>query len=452
MPAAPRRILRGTLISDGRRMSEAAVITQEASVIWSGHAEQVPEEMLHGAEDAGPEGEGDSRDHEVIIAPGLVDQHHHGCFGMDFGSSDEHTIRATLPALHATGTTSVVASLVTATIPHLVQRIELLAPLVREGLLAGIHLEGPFLAAGRCGAHDPQLLRHPADVDLAALLSSGAGTLRSITYGPELRGASELASIALDHGLIPSVGHTQAPFDVAAAALSSTRNLLHAAKASSSLAGRRPTVTHLFNGMDPMHHRAPGTLAASLQAAARSEAVVEVIADGAHMADETAAAVFDMVGARNVALITDSMAAAGLADGAYRLGTLDVVVTDGVARLAPPEGTPPGEPLTTSIAGGTATLLDVVRRTAAAGVPLVAALESASSVPAKALGLHRPGVGGAPAAPVGTLQAGATADLVVLRRGAGADGDAAGVASRAGSSGIELVEVLRGGESVPLAR
>ena len=426
MPASPtpHRILHGSLITEGRRVSEAAVVIGAGTVQWSGPVADLPEEIRLGAEPVSIQASG-----EVIIAPGLVDQHHHGCFGMDFGASDEDTIRRMLPALYATGTTSVVASLVTATLPLLVERIELLATLVHEGLLSGIHLEGPFLAAGRCGAHDPALLRHPADLDPAALLAAGDGALRSITYAPELRGGAELARAALDRGLVPSVGHTQAPFEVTAAALRGIGEHLRAEAAPTSTPGRRPTVTHLFNAMDPMHHRSPGTIAASLQSAARSESVVELIADGTHMADETAAAVFDMVGADNVALITDSMAAAGLADGEYRLGTLDVVVAEGVARLAPTSGASAADPSEKpSIAGGTATLLDVVRRTVAAGVGLESALHSASGVPTRALGLHGGSVG------VGTLRPGAAADLVVLDEHA--DGH------------LDLLHVMRRGETV----
>lgn len=438
MPTSParHRILRGSLVSDGGRVPDAAVVVDGDTVAWSGPArqlpEQFPEQLLRTAESVPLRASG-----ELVIAPGLVDQHHHGCFGMDFGSSDEHTIREALPALYATGTTSVVASLVTAPLPRLIERIELLAGLVREGLLAGIHLEGPFLAAGRCGAHDPALLLHPADVEPTALLTAGGGTLRSITYAPELRGGAELARVALENGLVPSVGHTQARFETTSAALRETSERLRdagehlpAGAPPGSPSGRRPTVTHLFNAMDPLHHRSPGTIAASLRAAARSEAVVELIADGTHMADETAASVFDLVGAGNIALVTDSMAAAGLSDGKYRLGSLDVVVAEGVARLGPgPESDPDEKP---SIAGGTATLFEVVRRMVAAGVGLDAALDSASGVPARALDL--PSGRAATPARIGSLQAGAAADLLVLDEQA--DGR------------VELLEVTRAGVSV----
>jgi N-acetylglucosamine-6-phosphate deacetylase len=148
--------------------------------------------------------------------------------------------------------------------------------------------------------------------------------------------------------------------------------------------------------MPPLLSRAPGPVAACLAAAARGELVVELVGDGVHLAPETVAAVFDLVGAGQVALVTDAMAAAGMPDGRYRLGALPVEVTGGVARLADDDG--PG-----AIAGGTARLVDVVRHTVAAGVPLPDAVLAATGTPAGLLGR----------ADVGGLTPGARADVLV---------------------------------------
>jgi len=153
------------------------------------------------------------------------------------------------------------------------------------------------------------------------------------------------------------------------------------------------TVTHLFNGMRPLTHRDPGPIPVFLAAAARGEAVVELIGDGTHVAPELVESIFSLVGADNIALVTDAMAAAGMPDGAYRLGSQDVTVADGVARL-----THGG-----SIAGGTAHLLDVVRTTVAGGVPLVDVVRAAATTPAAVLGDDR----------VGALEAGRRADIVL---------------------------------------
>jgi N-acetylglucosamine-6-phosphate deacetylase len=145
-----------------------------------------------------------------------------------------------------------------------------------------------------------------------------------------------------------------------------------------------------------MHHRAPGPVAACLAAAARGEMVLELVADGVHLDDETVAAVFDLVGPGRIALVTDAMAAAGQGDGRYRLGSLLTDVVQGVARLV---GDPPG-----AIAGGTSRLVDVVRRVVRhAGVGLADAVTAASATPARLLGL----------ADVGDLVAGRRADLVL---------------------------------------
>jgi N-acetylglucosamine-6-phosphate deacetylase len=157
----------------------------------------------------------------------------------------------------------------------------------------------------------------------------------------------------------------------------------------------RPTVTHLFNAMPSLHHRAPGPVSASLSAAHAGNAVVELIADGVHLAPETVKMVFDLVGAENIALVTDSMAATGLQDGHYRLGALAATVDHGVARV---DGTG-------AIAGGTATLLDVVQSTVAAGVTLQEATTAATAVPASVLGLS---------AQAGDLRAGMPADVVIV--------------------------------------
>jgi N-acetylglucosamine-6-phosphate deacetylase len=150
-------------------------------------------------------------------------------------------------------------------------------------------------------------------------------------------------------------------------------------------------VTHLFNGMAPIHHRGPGAVLGALSAAASGDAVLELIADGVHLADETVSAVMALVGDR-VVLVTDAMAAAGMADGDYQLGPRAVEVRDGVARLA--DGG--------SIAGGTTRLLDVVRRQIGAGLDAVQIVAAASIRPAGVLGRHDVG-----------LAAGNPADLVV---------------------------------------
>jgi N-acetylglucosamine-6-phosphate deacetylase len=329
-----------------------------------------------------------------MLLPGLVDLHCHGAVGHDYADAAPDGVRSAAAHHLRHGTTSSLASVVSGGRDATAAAIATLWPLVEAGVLAGVHLEGPYLSAARCGAQDPRVLRDPDLPELAGWLSAGGGTVSAVTLAPERPGALEAAAAVRAAGGVPSVGHTDADEPT-------TTGFLRAAAA-----GGPVLVTHLFNGMRPWHHRDAGPVAAALAAAARGEAVVELIADGVHLDDATVRTVFDLVGPGRVALVTDAMAATGQADGRYRLGSLDVLVREGVARLAPvTPGGPPG-----SIAGGTLRLLDVVRRLVLdVGLPLADVVTAASSTPAGVLSQENPP---GPRA-VGSLRPGCRADLVV---------------------------------------
>jgi N-acetylglucosamine-6-phosphate deacetylase len=199
-----------------------------------------------------------------------------------------------------------------------------------------------------------------------------------MTFAPELPGIDEVVPVLVENGVVPAVGHTAAD-----------------ATAVEGLLRRLPRslVTHVFNGMPPLHHRAPGPALGALVAAAAGATRLEVIADGVHVDDRVTAALFALVGAANLVLVTDAMAAAGMPDGEYDLGPQRVRVQDGIARLAGGG----------SIAGGTTRLLDIVRRQVGAGLDPVAVVGAASAGPAAALGLDS----------VGALRPGMRADVVV---------------------------------------
>ncbi|HEY3629252.1 MAG TPA: N-acetylglucosamine-6-phosphate deacetylase [Jatrophihabitantaceae bacterium] len=309
------------------------------------------------------------------LAPGFVDLHVHGGGGASFVDDP----RAAVAFHQRHGTTTLLASLVTAPIPELADQITALAPLVADGTIGGVHLEGPFLAAARCGAHDPALLRAPTRADVAALLD--AGPVRMVTIAPELPGAVEAIRQVVDGGAVAAIGHTDATYDEARAGLA---------------AGAR-VGTHLYNAMRPLHHREPGVITALLD----SDVTLELVVDNVHIHPALVSWTIRVAAAGRIALITDAIAAAGVGDGAYRLGGLDVTVLDGVARL-----TQGG-----SIAGSTLTLDAALRHTVASGVPLVDAVAALTSVPAQALGLD-----------AGTLSVGAAADLVVLSPSLEVDG------------------------------
>ena len=213
------------------------------------------------------------------------------------------------------------------------------------------------------------------------LRAAAAGHLRVITLAPELRGAAGLIEAAAMAGVIVAVGHTDATADLTTAAVDA--GATHA--------------THLFNGMRPLHHREPGPVGALLD---RDEVTCEVIADGVHLHDTAVRLVARAAGPGRLVLITDAMAAAGMPDGRYRLGSMHVDVAGGVARLAGDR-----EPGTAgAIAGSTATMAGVVRHAIAAGLPVTEVAAAASTNPARVLGLGDR---------TGALRPGLAADLVV---------------------------------------
>ncbi|MDN4644285.1 N-acetylglucosamine-6-phosphate deacetylase [Arthrobacter sp. PsM3] len=379
-------VLAGTLISDGAAAADSVVAVADGRIAYAGPRAGFDAAGFPGARELKlPPGSS--------ILPGLVDLHCHGAAGGGFPTGGTQACRAAVGFLHRSGTTTLLASLVTASAEELVRGIGALRPLAEEGLIAGIHSEGPFLARARCGAQNPEWIRNPDPALLGRMLDAAGGTLKTMTYAPELPGAGGLVRLLTGQGVTPSVGHTDADARTTADSLASAAESLRSGAAAGT--GRRPTVTHLFNGMPPLHQRNPGPVAACLRLAAEGIVAVELIGDGVHLDPETVRMVFGLVGADNIALVTDSMAATGLPDGDYELGPAAVVVRGGVAALKS----------TGALAGGTATLLEVVRRTIEAGVAPADAVKAATLVPARILGLE---------AEIGSLRPGMRADIVAV--------------------------------------
>jgi len=315
----------------------------------------------------------------VTIVPGFVDTHVHGGGGASFSTANPADVStaATLHLQH--GTTTLVASLVTAAPGELARQVSELAEQVKAGLIAGIHLEGPWLSARRCGAHEPSLMRDPDSDEVDRLLSLGDTTIRMVTLAPERDGSCAAIRRIVDGGVVAAVGHTDATYEQTRAAIDAGATV----------------GTHLFNTMRPIHQREPGPVIALLE---DSRVTVELIADGVHIDPALYRHVTRSAGPDRVSLVTDAMAAAGMGDGAYRLGPLAVDVIDGVARVAG----------TDTIAGGTATMDRLFRfAVTGSGLPrdeaLMLAVRQTSTNPARTLGLPSAG-----------LTPGGPADLVVL--------------------------------------
>ncbi|BBZ73747.1 N-acetylglucosamine-6-phosphate deacetylase [Mycobacterium paraseoulense] len=306
------------------------------------------------------------------VVPGFVDMHVHGGGGASYTDADGITAAAEFHRRR--GTTTTLASLVTAPPAELLAGVRALADATRRGVVAGVHLEGPWLSRARCGAHDPAQMREPDPAEIDAVLDAGAGTIRMVTLAPELPGADDAIRRFRDAGVVVAVGHTDATYE----------QTEHAVALGATVG------THLFNAMPPLHHREPGPALALLR---HPGVTVEVIADGVHVHPAVVRAVIETAGPDRVAVITDAIAAAGRDDGAFRLGAVAVDVVSGVARV---RGTP-------TIAGSTATM-DRIFRAVYAGAGLAVAAQTTSATPARALGLER----------VGSLRAGYNANLVVL--------------------------------------
>ncbi|BCO43347.1 MULTISPECIES: N-acetylglucosamine-6-phosphate deacetylase [Mycobacterium avium complex (MAC)] len=316
---------------------------------------------------------------DCTVVPGFIDMHVHGGGGASYTDADGIGEAAAFHLRH--GTTTTLASLVTAAPPELLSGVRALTDATRSGTIAGIHLEGPWLNRARCGAHDHTQMRDPDPDEIDALLTAAGDAIKMVTLAPELPGADAAIRRFLDAGVVVAVGHTDATYEQTRRAIELGATL----------------GTHLFNAMPPLHHREPGPALALLR---DPRVTVELIADGVHLHPDVARAVIEAAGADRVAVITDAIAAAGRADGAYRLGAVRIDVVSGVARV---QGT-------STIAGSTATMDRLFRAVAGFGANrdagLAAAVQVTSATPARALGLER----------VGSLLPGYDANLVVLDR------------------------------------
>lgn len=321
-----------------------------------------------------------------VAVPGFVDLQVNGFGGVDFLEADRNGYARAGDALLESGVTAFLPAFITAPEEQLVGALRQVPDGGNGPRVLGVHLEGPFLAERRLGTHPRAARRDPDSALLDRLLA--AGPVRLMTLAPELPGALELVRQLHARGVTVSFGHTDAS----------------AEEASRGFDLGVRTVTHLFNAMRPFTHRDPGIAGAALS---RQDVVVQIIVDGVHLAPETARIVWGAAGGR-VALVTDAIAGAGAHDGPYRLGDIAVEVRDGIVRRE--DGV---------LAGSVLTMIEAVRNLHGLGVPLEHAVDAASGVPARVLGLPD----------VGRLGIGDPADVVVV------------------DDNLEIQRVLVGGES-----
>jgi len=316
---------------------------------------------------------------DATLVPGFVDIHAHGGGGASYITGDVSEVLRAAAFHRAHGTTTTLASLVTAAPAELLTAVRGLADATRDGVIAGIHLEGPWLSAAHCGAHDLTAMRDATSAEIDALLSAGDGAIRMVTLAPERPGSGDAIAQLVDAGVVVALGHTDATYE-------QTRRAIDLGATVG---------THLFNAMRPLHHREPGPALALLE---DPRVTVELIADGVHVHPAVVHATVQAAGADRVALVTDATAAAGAGDGEYQLGPVAVDVVDGVARV---HGT-------STIAGSTATMDQLFSTAAGLGADrdaaLIAAVHMTSTTPARALRLDG----------AGAVRVGGNANLVVL--------------------------------------
>lgn len=332
------------------------------------------------------------------ILPGFVDMHVHGGGGHTFTTGDAAAARSAAAFHLSRGTTTILASLVSSPHDLMLAATRAYAPLVDDGVLGGVHFEGPYLATALCGAQNPEFLREPSTAELGELIDAGDGAVRMVTLAPERPGAHDAIRLLVQHNVVAAIGHTDATYRQVADAIDEGATV----------------GTHVFNGMRPPHHRAPGPAYALLGSPG---VFCELVADGVHLADETLEFAFRILGDSRAALITDAIAAAGMPDGRYELGGQAVVVADRVARLAPASDGTLG-----SIAGSTLTMDTAFRRTLRITGSIVTAARAAATTPARALGL----------ADRGALIVGRRADIVTF------------------TSDLTIAAVYQAGRTVPI--
>ena len=320
-----------------------------------------------------------------VAVPGFVDLQVNGFGGVDFLDADSDGYRRAGEALLETGVTAYLPTLITSPEQQILAAMREVPISEARPRILGMHLEGPFLSPNRLGTHEASSRRDPDLALLERLLDSGP--VRLMTLAPELPGATELIDRLLERGVAVSLGHTDAT----------------AEQANSAFDRGARSVTHLYNAMRPFLHRDPGIVGAAL---ARDDVVVWIIVDGIHLAPETVRVTWRAARGR-IALVTDAITGAGVADGSYSLGNLDVLVHEGTVRG--PDGV---------LAGSVLTMDEAVRNLHALGVPFEEAIAAATSTPAGVLGEHE----------LGRIDIGLPADLVVL------------------NEGLEIERVLVGGE------
>lgn len=361
----------GTTIAAARLVSGGVVRTDVVVEVAQGSVVAV--------RDQGPGERCDVTLPDGVLVPGLVDLQVNGAFGVDLAAAGPGDWAQVCRRLPETGVTAFAPTFVSAPVPDLAAALARVAAVHAApppgARVLGAHLEGPFLADSRRGAHNPGHLCDPTPADVEALLAAAPpGTLGVLTLAPERTHGLDAVRRLVGAGVLVSIGHSDATgAEVAAAADAGAR-----------------AVTHLFNAQRPLHHREPGVTGRAL---VDDRLSLGLVVDLHHVAADVVRLAFAAAGDR-IVLVTDAVAAAGMPPGRYELGGQPVVVAAGRAPVRE-DGT---------IAGSGLRLDEAVRTSVGLGVGLAVAVDAATRRPARLLG--RPDLG--------RVEPGAAADLVWL--------------------------------------
>ena len=369
-------ILASRAFTPTNEITEAAVLVDGSKIIAVGPACEV----------AIPDGAIRREAQGLILAPGFIDVHIHGAGGRDAMEGSPEALLALTETVAWRGTTSLLATTLTAGADLTCRVAAGISSWMRSeqnlprgqnprAEILGIHFEGPFISPARRGVQPAEWIVPPSGDLFARFRDAAQGAARILTLAPELPGALDLIVAARAAGCIVSLGHTDAGYAEADAAIK---------------AGARHAA-HVFNAMRPFTHRDSGVIGAIL---ASPLVTAELIADGVHVDEGAMRMLLAAKGSRKTVLVSDGTAATGMPDGTYRLGSFDVTLKDGVCRSS--DG---------KLAGSTLTLDRALRNVVSLGVPLSDALTMLTENPARLLGLE---------SRKGTLAPGADADLVIL--------------------------------------
>ncbi|MEK5255538.1 N-acetylglucosamine-6-phosphate deacetylase [Paenibacillus sp. FSL F4-0125] len=312
-----------------------------------------------------------------LLVPGMIDVHIHGANGFDMMDGTEESIQEVSKACAASGCTSFLATSVSSTLEDLLEMIRSVKRVIGHEVgakIAGIHLEGPYLNPKRKGMQNEKFLRHPNLEEMNLIFEEAGSLIKMVTIAPELPGGMELISFLKEKGVVIAIAHSDATYE----------------EAKQAFASGASHVTHCFNGMRPIHHRDPGVIVAAFE---EKHVSLQAIVDNVHLHPAIIRLMHTLKGPEGMVLITDALQAMGLGDGNYMFGGHHVTVSEGVARLK--DGT---------LASSTVTMNEALRYTVETGIPLIDAVQMASTTPANILELQQKG----------TITAGFDADLVLL--------------------------------------